>query len=131
MGRFWKCFSLLLLPFLLTGCKKATHTPPSLVTQVTVTGIIQDSPVQADYSDPQKMEVILFYLRGLESLGRPDRDPERILGDHVRITVTLSDGSCHIYHQRANRFLSRDSQPWQRIDPQKAHLLAPLLKSLG
>ncbi len=82
------------------------------------------------YTQPQKMETILYYLRSLEDLGSADTDPERIMGDRFKITVIYSDGSRRLYRQQADRFLSRDDRPWRTVDPQKAALLYPLLVSM-
>ena len=111
---------------LLSGCK-ASEKPLQLVTKVSVT---DQTGLTRHYTQPQQMETLLYYLRSLGAQGRPNTDPERILGEHYLIRLEYSDGQTSIYRQRANRFLSRDSRPWQIISPKRAALLKPLLQSM-
>lgn len=127
MEKFMKLFCVLLCCLFLCACQKATSAP-RLVTKVTVT---DNSGTVRDYADPRKVETILYYLRSLEPLGKPKTDPERIMGESYRIDVVYSDGSKSIYRQRANRFLSRDSHPWQTINHRKAAVLRPLLDGMA
>ena len=119
--------SFLFLVFLLTGCEKSPDASPvpRYVAQVDVRGTLQRK-----YTAPEKMSSVLNYLRLLEGGGSPDTDPERITGDVYEITLSLSDGTRRVYRQRANRYLSRDSHPWERIDPELASRLSPLLEAL-
>lgn len=121
---------LLFLGTLLTGCTSQPEAPLPLVTRVQISGQLQDAPFSSQYTDPDKMETILRYLRGLKTGGAPDTDPERIMGSHYRICIYRSDGTCHIYRQQADRYLSVDSRPWKKIPPKKALRLAGLLKTL-
>lgn len=130
MGRIWKIFALLFLCFPIAGCGANPNRAPRLVTRIQISGVHEDAPVEVVYTQPQKMETILYYLRSLKSLGRARTDPERIMGDHFKITVTRSDGTSGVYFQQANRFLSRNYLPWQSVDPQRAALLYPLLMSM-
>lgn len=126
MVKFRKLTLVFFFCLLLTGCA-AKPKPLHLVTKISVT---DRAGITKDYTEPQKMETILYYLRSLEPQGRPDTDPERIMGEAYRICVEYADGGQSIYRQRANRFLSRDAHPWQKIDPQKAAVLRPLLDSM-
>lgn len=130
MGRSGKILCLLLFCFTLCGCQSNGPQVPRLVTQIQIVGVHQNIPVEVIYTNPQKMETILYYLRSLEDLGRADTDPERIMGDRFKITVSFTDGSKSVYRQQADRFLSRDGRPWQAVDPQKARMLYPLMAAL-
>ena len=130
MGKYWKLLILLILGLLLTGCQPKAPEKPRLVHEILITGVHQDAPLEIFYSDPRKMEAILYYLRSLEDLGRPDTDPERIMGDRFKITVSFTDGSQNVYRQQADQFLSRNSHPWRIIDSNKAKLLYPLLAGM-
>ena len=127
MGKLRKILCLCLLCPLLTGCRSQSEETLELVTRVQVSGFSQNAPFRAVYTDPSKMETILYYLRGLDPQGTPDTDPERILGDHYRISISYTDGTRHIYRQQANRFLSFDSHTWKMVDPKKGSLLPLLL----
>lgn len=126
MGKFCKLCFIFCCCMLLFGCSNR-QKPLHLVTKISVT---DEKGVTRDFTQPQKMETILYYLRGLDTLGRPKTDPERIMGESYRICLEFSDGGQSIYRQRANRFLSKDSHPWQMVDPKKASVLRPLLEAL-
>lgn len=111
---------------LLSGCK-ASEKSLHLVSKVSVT---DQAGLTRHYTQPQQMETILYYLRSLDAQGKPTTDPERISGEHYQIRLEYADGQVSIYRQRANRFLSRDSHPWQKIPPQQASLLRPILQGL-
>ena len=127
MAKFWKLFIAFVICFSLFGCGKQPKSL-HLVTKISVT---DGKGITRDFTEPKKMETILYYLRGLDPLGRPQTDPERIMGESYRIHIEYADGGKSIYRQRANRFLSRDSHPWQTVDPKKAAVLRPLLESIS
>lgn len=130
MKSFWKFASILMLSVSLWGCGKKQPNPPKLVSGIYITGTHQDAPVSCFYAEPRKMETILYYLRSLEDLGKPKLDPERIMGDYFKITVFYSDGSQKVYRQQADRFLSRNDRPWQKVDARRASMLYPLMKAM-
>ena len=132
MGKYFKLLLLFLGCLWLCGCKSKPVQPtaPVLVTQVDIHAQHQGQMASYHYLDARKMEAVLYYLRTLENLGPAKTDPERIIGDSYRIDVIFSDGSRRIYRQQANRFLSRNSRPWHRINAGRAALLYPLLESM-
>lgn len=127
MGKIQKILCLCLLCPLLTGCRAQTEEPLALVNRIQISGHSHNAPFGAVYTNPSKMETLLFYLRGLNPHGTPNTDPERIAGDHYRISISFTDGTRHIYRQQANRFVSVDAHPWQKVDPQKGAMLPLLL----
>jgi len=117
---------LILLTVLLPGCaRKRTWTQPicSVVVRVDVESRNHEERIYRRYTDPKKVSAMLDYLRGLSPYMPADRDPERLTGENHTITVYSSDGTTRVYRQRANRYLSVDSQPWQRIDDTQAKKL--------
>ena len=126
MEKFYKLTCAFFCCLMLCACDKKP-TAPNLVTKISVT---DSTGLTHAYTEPQKMEVLLYYLRALEPSGKVKTDPERILGQSYRICVEFSDGQQTIYRQRANRFLSRDSHPWQNINSKKAAYLQPLLEAM-
>ena len=132
MQKIRKLMLVLFCCFSLWGCSAKTSTDaPRLVTQILVSARHEDTELFRRYTQPEKMEVILYYLRTIDPSGSAKTDPERILGDSFQINVQFSDGSEKIYRQRANQFLSCDSRPWQTVNPQKARMLLPLLESMA
>lgn len=125
---------LFILSMLLSGSASARlqrkASSPYMVTQVRVVCRHKKNTMTRCYTQPHKMESVLNYLRLLKNRGDADTDPERLLGDRFEITLYYSDGRHRIYRQRANRYLSKDSHPWEKIDPDQAQLLYPMLQSM-
>lgn len=123
---------LLLVPTLLSGSgfrALEAASAPGLVTQVDVVCRREYSTLTRHYTQPRKIEPILNYLRLLTYHGRPDTDPERMAGNAYEITLHYASGRKSIYRQRAEQFLSKDGEPWERIRPEQASLLFPLLQN--
>lgn len=132
--KFIKNFSiiLLLLCVILCGtinvCAKSSDL--NVITQVQVICHRGNSTVNRIYVQPHKIEAVLNYLRLLKCKGAPDTDPEQMAGDSYEIILYDAGGQCSIYRQRANRFFSKNSQPWKNILPEQASLLYPLVQSI-
>ncbi len=123
------CFSAIIM----SGCS-ANHaqTQPltRVVTQVDISCRKENMLIQRHYTDSQKMEYVLLYLRLLKPFGKPDTDPDALEKDIYEITVSLSDGSRRIYRQKAHKYFSWDSRPWQMINPAQASGLYALMEHL-
>lgn len=120
MKAFLKWLCLLLAVFFLSGCGKKAFTPSAVVTSVQITAGGTRRPLRRLYTEPDKIQMVLDYLRLQEGEGPADTDPERLTGTDFVIDVRLSDGSHSIYYQRGGRYLSGKYRPWQKIDEKKA-----------
>lgn len=125
MGKIWVLAVLLVLS---GSIPKEPIRPLRVVTQVRIDGYHGQQQVCRCYTQPEKIEAVLNYLRMQENKGMAQIDPERIVGDAYTVDVCLSDGQHHIYYQRADRYLSRDYHPWQRIDEEQAQIFYELLQ---
>ena len=67
MAKFWKLFTAFIICFSLFGCGQQ-QKPLHLVTKISVT---DNNGITRNFTDPQKMETILYYLRSLDPMGRP------------------------------------------------------------
>lgn len=121
---------LLALCLLLTGCHVPQPQKSKLVTEMTVEVQLQQETLFRRYTDPQKMETILSYLRAMEGRPHSCSSPERYTGPQYRIELNYSDGSTGYVFQHADRFLSRNFQPWQEINRSHAAFLLPLIESI-
>ncbi len=133
MGRIKRIVMSILLFFIFfigTVPVSANAQALHMVTQVQVVCKRECGTIIRTYVQPHKVSAILNYLRLLDCGGTADRDPERLLGDSYDITLYYSDGEHRIYRQRADRFLSKNAQPWLKIDPQQGSQLHPLLQSM-
>lgn len=122
---------ILLFALLLSGWKKK---PPEAVRVVTRLDIscYHDYGISCwTYTQPEKMEWILNHLRQRKNLGTAQTDPERLLGDAYRIDICLSDGTHHVYYQRADRYFSRQGHAWQKTDPDQAAALRAFLQKIS
>ena len=131
-----KKFTLLFILFcfgtvIISGCSKQnTQLVPQcrVVTRVDISCVHEKGLIQRNYTDSEKMESVLLYLRLLKPFGKPETDPELIDAAVFEITVHLSDGDRHIYRQKDHRYFSENSHPWKKIDPTKASGLYALMR---
>lgn len=133
MKRVEKLIIAILLPMLIvSGCSQihtADENTADIHMAVRVDAYcVQDGiPFERSYTQPEKLEAMLLYLRLLNPKGRAEVNPEEYSGTVSRITVHLSNGKTRIYRMRSDRYLSVDANPWQTIDPERAMDLYPLL----
>lgn len=122
---------VILLPILLSAsCGLRLQKKPSiphLVTRVQVICTGNGNTMTRHYTQPAKVTAILNYLRLLKTQGAADTDPEQLTGDRFEITLYYSDGQQRIYRQQSNRYLSKNARAWEKVDPQQAQLLYPML----
>lgn len=118
--------------FFFCSCRQQplSPVPPQMVCQVEVS--IQKGAIELHrtYTTTPKMDAILHYLYALAPSGRADTDPEQLLCEVCKITVTLSGGQRHTYRQRDGKYLSVDCRPWQKVDPERTAVLFPLVRKL-
>ena len=124
---------MIILSVLLCGCRKTlaeVPNSPDLVIRISLFYEHRGQRLERVYTDNSKMDVILYYLYDLTPLGRPEEDPESLVGDRCRITLHLSHGQTHIYRQFGNQYLSVDNRPWQKIDKKQASVLYHLVNHM-
>ncbi len=132
--RRWFVAFLVLCTGMLCSCRQVQpeQTVPKtrVVTRIQVSYTHGMTQLQRTYSTNQKMETVLLYLRLIKEEGRAVIDPERLDGASCTITVEYSDGKKNVYYQRGDGYLSRNSRPWQRIDPKHGRWLRPMLENI-
>lgn len=123
------CFSL----FFITACSKnsAPKTPLCrVVTQVDIQGQEKDVQIRRHYTDNEKIQWVLIYLRTLNLSVKPQSPAENHTGSNYEISLKFSDGNQKIFHQTAHRYYRQQSRPWHGIDPAQAAGLYKLLSAL-
>ncbi|MBQ3146731.1 MAG: hypothetical protein IJB91_03270 [Oscillospiraceae bacterium] len=119
---------ILSLFLFLPGCSREKR-PSSfpLVTEITVH--YENGPIQGQlhYTEDEKMQLILTYLRLLKPYGQPPEDPETADGTLFEISLHYADGGSSVYQQKADRYLKSGEKPWLCIPSQKAMELSTLL----
>jgi len=109
---------LLLTALLLAGCTRVDQTQPGrprVVTRIQASYNSGTVKLQRTYTDAEKMQAVLTYLRCLDVSGpaeSPPADDEMPLG-HVRLYY--SDNTYKDYFQRSDRYLQINGGPWQNI----------------
>ena len=124
MKKIW----IIALCLLLTGC-----TMPPLPKSKFVTGMevkSNDPTLCRMYTEPQKMETVLYYLRSMDNRKPAQSDPERYSGRSYHIKLYYSDGSNSHIFQRADRFISEDFRPWEELERRYGAFLEPLLRNM-
>lgn len=129
MEKFKKMLPLLLC-LLLAGCSRPRQAESRLVTGIHVQAADELQLLERSYTDPQKMETVLYYLRALTDRQPVSADPERYCGRKFRIDLAYSDGTTRQVFQQADRFISESFGPWQAVDQTKAAFLYALLQSM-
>ncbi len=82
------------------------------------------------YTDTEKIEAVLLYLRLLDPLRPAKAAPEQFPNGEFQIQLTFSQGENRVFRQKAHRFFARDNAPWQTMDPRQATGLYTLILAL-
>lgn len=125
----WKIF-LCILPIVVVvlAAKKKETVPLKVVTEVELICQEGDDMICRHYTKSYKVRQVLNYLRLQKNLGQAEIDPERVRGTVMQIDVCLSNGTRHVYYQRAGQYLSRQYRPWQKINPIQAEAFTQLIR---
>ena len=130
--RIW--IYLLLFSMIFSGC--TYYAPPGenhsvrVVTAIDVTSTENGITENYHYTDTNKMQVILHYLRNLQ----PDKvtpiDPESFRTDAYEIRLALSDGTQTTYRQIFDEFLQKNDGRWHSIDRTLGAILPKVLDNM-
>ena len=129
MAKSLNILILTALALFLWGCSPPESVQPP---QVGVQILVQDEKNRAlrRYTQPEKLQKVLWKLRTLGFTGLPETDPERLAGERLTFQVRLADGSHAVYQLRQGLYFHRDDRPWKKIDPEQALALENLLQNL-
>ena len=125
MAKSLKMLILTALALFLWGC-----SPPESVQPPQVGVQIEKNRALRRYTQPEKLQKVLWKLRTLGFTGLPETDPERLAGERLTFQVRLADGSHAVYQLRQGLYFHRDDRPWKKIDPEQALELESLLQNL-
>lgn len=127
MKKGWIILTIFCMASLMNGCKSQEILPPVVVTRVEILCIHDGEQIHRNYVEEEQIRTVLDCLRLQKSKGTAQVDPERVVGDVFEIRVGMSNGSEHIYRHRGGCYLSKDSHPWQLVDPEQGKALYTLL----
>lgn len=122
-----------LLCLCLCGCSMGQITPsyPKLVTKITITETRDEMAVTHLYTNAQKMESILNYLRLLDPYPPVNISPDTFRADFYEITLHLSDNTKTVYRQLHDQYLQMNNGSWNRINSSTGSQLPDLLSFLS
>ena len=130
-----KCIVLLLILLCgaFSGCSRAD--PPQqpvcrVVTQIDVAAAHNGTVMRQTFTDSEKMEVLLNYLRQLYPGATADIEAGTFRTDAYEITVSYSDGGHTTYYQIYHDFLKKDQGAWKQVDADQGATLFPILCSM-
>ena len=120
---------LALFFFSISGCgkKDSSVSPYRAVVGIDIVTKHDGHMLRRHYTDPEKMQYVLTFLRLLKPVGTPELDPEALTQDMFLLVLTRSDGSRVYYRQTGHRYFARDTQDWFCIAPEQAVRLYELL----
>ena len=128
-------FAAVFCILILCGCgrnhtQSGTDAGIRVVTSIDISGITDQEVLQLRYTTPEKIDVILNYLRILRQRGQAFTDPEQLPGNSFWITLNLSDGQQQLYRQHADKFLSKNNAPWHYVRQEHAEYLLLILQAM-
>jgi len=111
---------ILVIAVLLTGCQNRSKPLCRFVTQIDITCSHDGTVLQRRYTDNNKMQAVLLYLRLLRTdipyFDLPDTKPPT----EFQIIVSLSDGAQRVYAQKDYRLFKSGQSGWLGIQPEQA-----------
>lgn len=131
MIRLFKKSIVVILLLLLTGCAEPVPPGYRVVERITVTVSHNAQVREYQYTQPEKMQSILHYLRRMKTYAPVPIAPETFRGDAFRIVLHRSDGTEAVYHQIADGYLQKDGSVWEKVDARHASSLLRLLELLN
>lgn len=126
-----RCAVLLIIIFVFSGCTyyapPGENHPVRVVTCIDVVTTQDGELLEFRYTESEKMEAVLSYLRSLEPDQFTPITADTFRTDTYEIRLTLSDGSQTVYHQIYDEYLQEDQGPWRSIDTAQGGTLLQLL----
>lgn len=125
-----KWFLLLLTSLLLLGCSNIDREEPGrprVVTRIQASYDSSTMSLRRDYTDAEKMQAVLTYLRCLGPYGSAAPDTETAADPRVHIRLHYSDNTVKDYVQLSDQYLQIDGGAWQQIPVDRAQEFPVLL----
>lgn len=129
MKHRYKLLFMCLLVLILTGCSHSkSQAGYRAVTAVDIAFNHDDMQLTRHYTDSEKMESVLLYLRLTKPVSKAQALPPLSGDDIYQISVHLSDGETKYFYQAQHRYLLRPDRTWTLIDPGQASELYRLMR---
>ena len=123
---------LMVLCAVLFGCRRQTQTSvqSSVVTRIDIVCQHGDEVTTRSYTSPEKMRLILLYIRSVSSPFASLPEPEDSTVKKINITTTSANHITKIYRQHGEQYFQEGNGGWQKIDPQTGSILWELIMAI-
>lgn len=117
---------------ILVGChrKQDTSVQSSVVTRIDITCQQGDEVTQRSYTSPEKMRLVLLYIRSVSSPFASLPEPEDPNVKKIKITTTSVNNITKVYHQHGEQYFQEGNGGWQKINPEKGGILWELIMAI-
>ena len=118
-----------LCAIILCACgRKNTSTAPSVVTQIDIFCEQNGKEFSIQYTDNEKIEAVLLYLRLLNKSRIPAYAPPVEEHSLFQIRLHYLGGNTRLYKQVDHRYIWQDNTGWSKIPAEQAAQLYSLLQ---
>ena len=100
------------------------------VTQIDIVTKKDGKLLRRHYTEPEKMQHVLTFLRLLKPVGKPELNPDQLTEDMFLICLARSDGTQVYYRQTGHRYVCKNDESWFSIDPLQAVKLYELMANI-
>ena len=117
---------------LLLACKTKQNdtVQSSVVTRIDITCESAGEIIQRSYTSPDKMRLVLLYIRSVRSPFASLPEPEGQSLRKISITTISANNTTKCYRQHGDRYFQENAGGWQAIDPEKGGILWELIQSI-
>ena len=125
-------FLLAALCMLLFGCqrKQSNIVQSNVVTRIDITCESAGEIIHRSYTTPDKMRLVLLYIRSVSSPFASLPEPEEPDLRKISITTVSANKTEKVYRQHGDRYFQGNAGGWQKIDPEKGGILWELIQSI-
>lgn len=123
---------LAIICMLFVGChrEKDSNVQNNVVTRIDITCESGEEILQRSYTSPDKMRLVLLYIRSVSSPFASLPEPEDPGLRKISITTVSANNTTKVYRQHGERYFQEGSGGWQKIDPEKGGILWELIQSI-
>ena len=132
MKKWWAGIFLAAIVLGLSGChrEKPVNVQDRVVTRIDILCEEDGQVLQKSYTSPEKMRLVLLYIRSVSSPFTDLPEPPDTSGRMIRITTTSANNITKVYRQQGERFFQEGDGGWQRIAPEKGGILWELIQAM-
>ena len=130
MRKRFLSFVIVATLLLTSGCHRGSNqnTGSNVVSSILITGQSDTETIRRYYNTPDKIRLVLLYIRSVSGGFTAQVDPTTLPGSSIRILTVSADNTQKVYQQKSDCYFQSATGTWQEIDPEKGAKLWKLLK---